>query len=1272
MIDQKGFANLLVILLLIAGIAIGVFLVFNRQIFKSKASVTSGVSGVWNIDYFKTPYSNFTDAYHCTSDIQIFNGHAILTEIPITEATFKNSSEPSFYAGQLGKFFAPPYFSAGQNCYPSDTVKGQDYYKNGFFGGLVFYNRVNSKIGYEQPTPAKDALWYPSKMVVSHQYDGSHPISGVTVTGEKVLLPNSKGFALKLTLTNNSNDPQNIDVLFANNLPTFDTIDASKFANPNNPKSWVWDRFRISTNDNITSTVDNQNGKVIAQNNDGAYLAVRMSDTPTIIHTENAPKFERKYTAPANAPLYNLAYWGPTVDYTDPKANGFKYIIDEFINMSQKTNKQSQTQPPSAGTTGTAVTPNDDVVAKGFGTTWGYVRNYSLSPGQSQSATVVYGVGSSPDEASKIVDEHYNKDVVAEADQAWQDTFANFYNQFPDLVTTNSALVTLYRNSVMTYYTNRFSSANGVSLASGNGASIAAWPWMVAASSVLAYAENPQTSIALWKPTLEKMLTLDLDSGPPVQQTTPDGFVYWNYSKPLCFAYDLVSNRAACNTGNAYFFSPYTLVEATYRYIVTQNDLEFGKKYFNKLLSLSKIGDDREEQGTEFNPLVDFGPDDANEFDWTCYVLGAGDPDAKRRCIATNGKFIGITVAPNIDRALARKRVAELGTLLYGEKSPVDAQYNDKTSRILDKINTFLWNGNWFDSYVRWDYNADKNLFYKKSDIPQKISDFYVAMPLFYTMYDNLYTDQIKMALNRKLIDESSGFLGPKGFTTLPINQKDIWGFRGDFHGPGMYSGYVGNSLIGLFKNGFKNEAFDILANRYSYLTKLPYLPQSFPAWDFNDTFDPARGTIKDVVMPQDAKSYLEGLSLAWAVIEGLFGIENSASLTSFQPHIPESVLSSGPIALKNIRSKGLVYDLDITSDKHTLKISNESPSQGKRTTLSFGYGSENGSATTLNLEVQTSLLELNSNYKVVARDIFDSTKTVETRFATDATGNGNFNLELKGVYKIEINAQAATSPAPAPISAPTSPTDPFIATCSTFTGKYEPNAQIHFWMYNTYCSLHPDSCKDNKNNGWPTAKDDYGGYFLGLVDTNTDGTYSFDVTTQALDNTNPAHHQAAKSKLLAGSPVNIIAQWVKDGNSGVLDVQTITCGAGSTTGPTKAVDLSCDTFTGRVEPNSEMHFWMYNDYCPEAKMCANNKTNGWPTAKDDWQGYFIGSIKADSSGVYTFDPRTQSATTAEPNSHLSARDKLFGGKTVDITVFKFKPGQGAVLQDVVTLQCSP
>jgi hypothetical protein len=140
------------------------------------------------------------------------------------------------------------------------------------------------------------------------------------------------------------------------------------------------------------------------------------------------------------------------------------------------------------------------------------------------------------------------------------------------------------------------------------------------------------------------------------------------------------------------------------------------------------------------------------------------------------------------------------------------------------------------------------------------------------------------------------------------LGNGDHWCKRGDFHGPGLYTGEIMHILKGLFKSGYKEKAWDMLSS-YSYL-------QNAPIWKESLNFDAA--TISNVGVT--AVSYIDGaIGFSEVLIQGLFGLSTDTCFgTTIWPHIPSGF---GETYLTNIHVQSHVIDVHINGQDSTYMV---------------------------------------------------------------------------------------------------------------------------------------------------------------------------------------------------------------------------------------------------------------------------------------------------------------------------------------------------------------
>ncbi len=586
---------------------------------------------------------------------------------------------------------------------------------------------------------------------------------------------------------------------------------------------------------------------------------------------------------------------------------------------------------------------NSDTDNDGRGTTFGLVSQApALAQNQSHTFSLVAGMGSTKEEAMDIVRTYKNRDIEAEADNFWNSRLNNLFSNLPSFISGDETLNKIYRNSALTYLINRWTTLNLVGELAGYSQSSSFYPWMLGTAGFFPLADAP-----FWKEQLKKVLILDFAN---------------------CLAYDAVPGGAnRCDHG--YTYNNVSVIDGVYRYVTSTSDHKFldetvgNKTVFQHLQDLA-AADDGKEYGSDH--LADFGTDhELYEYDIHC-------DKASNKLL--QGKYTGLVVSPNAERIVAHREIAELA-----EKRGDTAVANTHRAKA-GEINTglqTLWNpvASWFDSISLYDEGL-------KSRITPLRNTFWGMYPLLLLQYDGLLTDEQKQGLLKQLPQ----FRGEYGLTSVSTNLRSAWCVRTDWHGPGLYSGATGAVLTGLFKNGQEMEAYDLLSpadgKGYAYLAEMPYLSQAFPS-------DTQTGGL----LP----AYLEGVSLAQSLIEGMFGVFPNANQTKIAPHIPARLLSGGPVELRGLKTQGHIWNIKFTSPQNQeldVIVDGAYSPDAKADHFRFEYEMEG------TLSVNVSLLQPNTPFTVMAIPVAGG-DNVTANGVTDNSGAWQFQLPLHGHYII-------------------------------------------------------------------------------------------------------------------------------------------------------------------------------------------------------------------------------------------------------------------------------
>jgi len=544
-VEKKNYyLSTVIFILLFAGYFIVAGL-NKRKTFLPKAEVpVTQFSSAPTVNDFAFSYKEMLQEYGSINNIQVFSGGTVLKEF--------NDGSGNVYAGHLGSFWAPPFFSDGGNSADSAIWE-----TGGFNFGLVFSD--GNTCFTESPTDLNSeyAYWYPSKTVVKKNYEK------IEITSARVPLPRKRGFALKLTLKNKTNQLLNYKVLYLGSLPTFDTLKEGNSANAGDMHyygPWLW-LMRKASN---------------AKKSDAKYLSENSTVLVKGLVSYN-DKTRENYSGFMAAGLNTAPLsWG----LDDNK----RVIYDNF---------RKNCQQPDLGN----IDNDSDTVNSNFGLVGDFTQ---LGPAESKTVSLIVGLGESESQAIAVVEEYRHKEVESEADNWWNNRLQKVFSSLPKFSSGSPQLDKIYKNSVLTYMVNRWETYNSVSQSAGFGQSIGFFPWMVGTAGFFPLADAVQ-----WKNQLIKII----ESGIPSQN---------------CRAFDFVSGDHLCD--RFYAYDRVSMIDAVYRYISVTGDFAFinqtvkSQSVFDHLVKYSQVDEQRLPAG---DVLKDFG-DDWNLYEMTRHAGGCG------------------------------------------------------------------------------------------------------------------------------------------------------------------------------------------------------------------------------------------------------------------------------------------------------------------------------------------------------------------------------------------------------------------------------------------------------------------------------------------------------------------------------------------------------------------------------------------------------------------------------------------------------------------------
>jgi hypothetical protein len=760
------------------------------------------------LNYYGRKYSLLRQTVSYLNQIQVFSGDAVLAE-----HDFLEGSNTRIYAGHIGSFWAPPFYSS--HVWRGRKASTQ---KDSLQTSLMLYNRASGEATFEKHSPFTQAFWFPSKMIVSRTY--TEIGLNTSIRGVKMALP-GRSFALKIDIKNKGTSPQDINLLFLVSLNTLKRMETWYYPS----LGWNW---------NLYPSID-----------DYRAWYVRTSYEPEDIALFSNFTMEAYFAAAiqaTNVPVaYELDNW--TINPNGDRNTSIAYYFYDHGWLRNVSRDSRYTRGAAAGLA---------------------VEIPQLAPGETYTATLVMAVaGTRQGALDQITSLRGQGDLEAFADERWAEKLGTFIDTIPTLETPNSALKKIYHNSALAYLLNRWDSYSSVGQASFYGRSTALFPWLTGTQTFLALAEP-----VLWRDMLLRVLQK------------------LNFKR--CRAYQPIgSYQNLCDVW--YAASRPAIIQAVYNYIAFSGDTGFLDEIVNDYYDITVLETIKDlalyRPDGRLTGLVDFGGDsNLYEFNIHCnnYQLV--------------GKYTHKIPSMNADYVHALRLVSEL-LVLKGENP---TQLDNMADNVSGEINSKMWDEDgwsgtgWF-STLR----------------PYENPDPFPAVAVFHLLdIPSLITDEQRQALLLQL--ENEFISDTRRFTSLPMSwRENRWCSRADWHGPGLYSGEVGLMLTRLFQNGRKDLAAQILwddggdgTQGYKFLADIPFSHQAY--------------SHSSIRFPNDMDlNYLEGVSLAQAVLCGMAGINASVSEepTSliFRPRLPD-IAGLFPFEVHHFLMWGNRFDLSATS----------------------------------------------------------------------------------------------------------------------------------------------------------------------------------------------------------------------------------------------------------------------------------------------------------------------------------------------------------------------
>lgn len=499
------------------------------------------------IGKFKKSYREIKEHFSSTHRILNFSGTTYISEF---------DDNNGVYAGHLGSFWA--LVSKWKTpVYSSHFALGEDrsaFWRDAFAHGLIFYNRDTGGSGSEIISSFDKGEWYPSKLVVSQDY--TTPFVG-RVTGTKMGIPGTLGFALKLKIENKGTGTLNLNLLSFSMLNSIAASYDSVFGLPRTDED-----------------PNNINKKGTFQYND-------LAQAVTFSHLAISPNAHLSIGFDNGNSLsgYQLADKGPN------------NINKDFVDNG-RLDSTGNDNPNIAGSEAGLATELP-----------------AIQPNQSREIIVYFVFGSTPDLSRDNLNRVRNENVEQKADEFWNQRLARLMANIPQVQINDEELERLYLNSVMNLPMNLFDNQQTditIKVYSYNLSEkgfVAEFPWEVASDSLIWTLSDKEG----FKETLKDFLKVDVDR--------------CHCRNPLTGESRCLGTPCSTCGLRYYAFDPSTIILATYDYLSVTEDWGFlSEQVTGKLKGVEKtqtvlqwLHDLAYLRETADGSLVDFG------HDWNLY-----------------------------------------------------------------------------------------------------------------------------------------------------------------------------------------------------------------------------------------------------------------------------------------------------------------------------------------------------------------------------------------------------------------------------------------------------------------------------------------------------------------------------------------------------------------------------------------------------------------------------------------------------------------------------
>jgi len=665
---------------------------------REEAATPTGV----DINTFRTPYTNLKGLMDDTNRIFNFSGTTYLSEFDNTDSGIYTLNLGNFWAylGNNGSFWTR---NLNEDWNKTKEERWSNW-RDGFSHTIMLFDRKYGKCEVDTPVPFSSGTWYPSKMVVTRDWN----IAGMNdarITGIKTGIPNYQGFAFKLRIENNvpMGEPLELNILSETIL---NQIFGEGITNPKRGKF----EYDVS---NKASTFSNGN----------AFMAIGFGS--------NSPAVSFRLSDKALNSQEDLIY-------QDFKDNGV---------LNSQGSDSVDVDGSQAG-----------LVA----------QLPAINPGSSYEATVYFVFGSTKQVALsnlQTIRQTFN-DIEKTNDDYWNQQLAILYGQIPDLHINDPELEKMYRNAFLNIPMNHFKDSTHDFYSLGDRAYFALFPWQFYFSSFPHILADKNGFKNVLKTNLKININIPNPSNPfsgnksinPLTEKGGGGYYHSFAPSSIVFAfYDYLSLTQDWDFLNEIIpwlnpgigiTEPQPVIKwlEHYAYHFEQDDWMIPK------------GD-----GTDSSAggkMIDFGTDQ-NLYEIRSLV--GGDPPWPA-CNLT-GKYNGKTPLPNGERYMIHKIMSEIYT--HRGESVKAAVESDRAFKVKEALNNELWNETegWYDSIALYNSALNYDVATKR---PTPLKNTFKAIWIFNLLRYPGLVDLVKRERIISHLGEYEGAYGFNAISNLP------------------------------------------------------------------------------------------------------------------------------------------------------------------------------------------------------------------------------------------------------------------------------------------------------------------------------------------------------------------------------------------------------------------------------------------------------------------------------------------------------------------------